>query len=520
MPRFFLTLVITYSLFPNHSVASDMCTTGKATFEFREFSSATPYAVEKAATFMKNCYLEAGKAYKESSSPTALKNSMKLNDVYSVLKDLIEGEYTQNGSDEKIIKDTKTFADRVFQLCSKSQIYIDASSVLEGPTGDSPVAQFVKLCGQSYTLSQIDFVRVSSLLTPLAGDEAACASGVVSNALACARLCSDAGRPSAAACTNFNEHGEGKFAGLSGQCAAGDNTACQKACELEPASCKGFRENDLVAASVDPNDTDSNPIGSDDDYGGGGDGYPSDPTSGGELTNADSEKLSQAASQLGQNMFGGGMGMGMMNSNFSPSNVPKSDPSSNASTSGFEGPQGLGDPRIASVPSGSVHLPLSNNLPTPTEGRPGLRPNPAGDTATGGGASSSPMIGGGGMGGVASGGGGGGGNGAKGPRGGYRESAWQKIADALGGNNYMGTDGAPGGAKTEPAKSALPQILKNKIAQNNEAEKARARVNAMFHKNLPKGVGAGQMYSPFQFPSVDNAFDSIYKEQKYLSESN
>jgi len=130
------------------------------------------------------------------------------------------------------------------------------------------------------------------------------------------------------------------------------------------------------------------------------------------------------------------------------------------------------------------------------------------------------MIGGGGMGGVASGGGGGGGNGAKGPRGGYRESAWQKIADALGGNNYMGTDGAPGGAKTEPAKSALPQILKNKIAQNNEAEKARARVNAMFHKNLPKGVGAGQMYSPFQFPSVDNAFDSIYKEQKYLSESN
>ncbi len=269
-------------------------------------------------------------------------------------------------------------------------------------------------------------------------------------------------------------------------------------------------------ASVTNNEED--PTVGDDYGGGGGDGNPNDPTNGGEVTSADGEKLSQAANQLGQNMFGG---MGMMNQMPSPTNVPKSDPSSKASVGGFDGPQGLNDARMADVPGGSVHLPLANNLPIPTEGRPGPRQQPGGTNAASG-STPNPIMGGGsgGMGGSAGGSGGGGGNPAKGSGGGYRGSAWQKIADALGGNNYMGTDGARGGSKVEPAKSALPKALQKKIAENKEAELARAKVNAMFRKNLPVGASRGQFESPLQFPSVNNAFDSIYREQNYYQDSN
>lgn len=270
----------------------------------------------------------------------------------------------------------------------------------------------------------------------------------------------------------------------------------------------------LRVASLDKETTDES-------GGGNGDNAAGNPTNGSELTNTQAEKLGQVANKLGQNMFGSGMGTGMMNQLPSPTNVPKSDPRSNASTDGFDGPRGLSDARMANVPGGSVHLPLIDNLPIQTEGRPGPRPRPGSDQGGGGGAKNPPMMGGGGMGGQAAGPGGGGAGSSKGKGGGgYRGSAWQKIADALGGNNYMGTDGAPGGSNVQPAKSALPKALQKKIAQNKESEQARAKVNAMFRKNLPNGATGGQVYSPFQFPSVNSAFDTIYRDQNYYRDSN
>jgi hypothetical protein len=511
---YLLALMISclFTLAP-HAVASGDCSFGGAERAFTQFSGIDHYPFGQAVDYMRECYFNYGRQYKTSTHPTELKNSMQIRDVYDVMDNLIKGEVTTRGADEGILQNTKAYARKVFAKCSQHQTYIDASAMMGGATGDTPTDHFVRICGKSFILSRIDFTNVTSTLSPLAGDEAACASGVARNALSCARLCSDAGRPSAPACSNFNDHGGGRFADLARACAGGNEAACQQACDMEPLSCSSFIDQGFNVASREPpaGDDGDDRSGTDTDTDAGG--TPISPIA--ETPSQDDETTADPADELPAlaNTLGNMM-MPMMNQggNMNATNVPKSDPGSGMSASQVRD-GGAANPNVTG-PNGTVHFPASANLPPQLEGFP--RGGRQGDNSGGGagpGAGGMPM-----MGGMMGGAGGGAGAAGAGPKGGGntggggRSSALRPIADGMGGNNFMGTSGGvpPTNLRLDEKQKAQ-QNRNNKSGDPGEGKDPRAQVNAALRRNLERaGSGFGGDLAPNNyFPSVSEVYQGL-----------
>lgn len=240
---------------------------------------------------------------------------------------------------------------------------------------------------------------------------------------------------------------------------------------------------------------------------GGGNG------SGDDITNSDTQNLANAASDLGDEVFGQqqqglpGQGMGAEGLNAQPLqlNELQGNGNGNIATANIDG---LPDGQLGGANFSKGLAPdLLPNFNRPLGGEGG---QPQGGGQAGGRGAGGGVAGGGPR--------GGGQGGAKGGRrrGGRRGSSKKsEIAKAMGQNRfYSGNGAAANGGGT-----ALSPKIKEKIKKNqnrNVSGNSLGVVNAAFQKGLGRSGNSEVFLSPLYFPSVSDGFDFVRNEKAHL----
>jgi hypothetical protein len=533
LARFIILVGLVCLTNASFALASNDCSSTNSLRNFQNYFASSPFPHQEASQYMEQCLLTFGRDYKSSQYSTQLKSQMDPTQIDQVINALSQGQYTQDNTDKPILENLQRYVTTTFEQCQREQAYINASTGFSGTAGfPAEQTRYVDLCTKHFRLTRINLVQVPptelNAGTVYADIEASC--NTAGYALACAIGCQTTDGSldgsNTPYCDQLGRANE-TLRRLAIACAAGHRQEpvpreCQQLCERESGSClPGLREGEIVVAGADDGEDregprEPTPPGTD------GDPQPVDPIaeapSTPESPEADPNDPANTLPGLANTL--GNMMMPMMNQGVQGNtNVPQSNPGSQLQASAVSAGQAA-NPRV-SGPTGGVHFPASGTLPPQREGFPrGSGNNGEGGAPPGGGGPMGMPMGGM-MGGGGSAGIGGGGNMPKagsGGGGGRRSSALRPIADGLGGNNYMGADGARGSnSKVVEAASGNPE--KNKASKGKDVPKdQRAKVNQALRNQLSRrGVFDGQGLAPTHyFPSVHGAYERLKNQNDVI----
>jgi hypothetical protein len=521
---FFLTIS-----FSNSSFANDDCTFGGAGKVLQFSAGSTEYDYATVNPYLYSCIDSFKDAYVNAGMEIPIKKELKNEtDLKRMTNGLSKGLYTQSTSktpnqDKTALENASRFARKIKASCTKDRNYIASVNSSDPINFSSDVETFISYC---YNIGLLDSINLTlsdskTLLDPnkisdvvLRKYYTQCES-TEAPALACKAVCDSNSIPlefKERGCSQFsNIYGSSALLGLATECVPYRETnpnheSCQKLCNAQASSCL----DGLTANKDSSGDANSDDAAADDKT--AENDNPSADTTDPTLSKDDTNKLSDVAKNLANNLFGNSSnGMnGNGSNNIREITSPTNSVGSKLNASSMDPSNTFGSSDFGT--QAANNLPSSVQLPLNTRGEPGGVKKGNGSPGGGG-----PRMGGSGNGSFgATGSGSGSGKGSS--RGGRRYGTKNTRAEDIDLNRFLGTTGNSSGGG---GASGLSQKLKEQINQNKKKDGVgnANKINAAFQNGLNRGTAnSNGLFEEQFFPEAEAAYEYIRNSEELPNE--